>query len=128
MIIPINYIKVETNLFIYFMEKCTPITSSFPPTKELLLGILNGIEQLNRKGFEQKDDFDGNVLFRKNKLVAISDFSSFCTKGSDSIKIQIKKMLEYVKKSRNIKNLTTNLTDEDKNSVDATKRKIQSYV
>ena len=126
LIVPTGYIEVDANLFIYFMEKCTPIKQSFPSTKELLLGILDGIEQLDKKGFEQKDGFDGNILLRKNQSVAISDFSSFGTKDNDSIKRQIEKMLEYVKKSRDIKDLVDSLTESDKNSVVKTKNKINS--
>lgn len=126
LIVPIGCIEVNANLFIYFMEKCTPIKQSFPSTKKLLLDILDGIEQLDKKGFEQKDGFDGNILLRKNQSVAISDFSSFGTKDNDSIKRQIEKMLEYVQKSRDIKDLIDSLTESDKNSVVKTKNKINS--
>lgn len=127
LVYPINCIKVEKDLFIYLMEKCTPVSKSFPTTKKLLLDILDGIEQLDRNGLEQQDDFDGNILIKKNQSVAISDFSSFGNRNTESISNQIKKMILYVQKSRNIKNLTKNLTNEDMSSISATKDKIQLY-
>ena len=108
---PCFYVEVESDLFAYFMEKCSEIQTSFP-SKKLLLGILEGIRELDEKGFEQIDGFEGNILLKKGSEVVISDFSSFAVKNQNSVRNQIEKMLEYVGSKRNIKKLTNHIKEK----------------
>ena len=105
---PYFYVEVKSDLFAYFMEKCSEIQTSFP-SKKLLLGILEGIRELDEKGFEQIDGFEGNILLKKGAEVVISDFSSFAAKNQNSVRNQIEKMLEYVSSKRNIKKLISSI-------------------
>lgn len=126
-VLPLFSISVESKDFcfwIYFMEKCRPVSSSIKPEK-LLNDILSGIEQLNKNGLEQKDGFRGNILIKPNGNVAISDFSSFGNK--ESVSNQIEKMLEYVRDIKNIKKFEVGLKSEDKNSIVAMRNAIKNH-
>ena len=57
---PCFYVEVESDLFAYFMKKCSEIQTSFP-SKEQLLGILEGIGELDERGFEQIDGIERNI-------------------------------------------------------------------
>lgn len=126
---PLECIKVNDGLFVYIMEKCRSVSVRSVQSEKLLKDILDGIEQLLKKGLYQSDEFEGNILVRNNGKVAISDFSSWSIKNSSDVvvKDQIEKMLKYVSTTRNIKKFKNFLNYEDKIDIDKLHAKIKEF-
>lgn len=126
---PLECIKVNDGLFVYIMEKCRSVSVRSVQSEKLLKDILDGIEQLLKKGLYQSDEFEGNILVRNNGKVAISDFSSWSIKSSSDVvvKDQIEKMLKYVSTTRNIKKFKNFLNYEDKIDIDKLRAKIKEF-
>lgn len=126
---PLECIKVNDGLFVYIMEKCRSVSVRSVQSEKLLKDILDGIEQLLKKGLYQSDEFEGNILVRNNGKVAISDFSSWSIKNSSDVvvKDQIEKMLKYVSTTRNIKKFKNFLNYEDKIDIDKLRPKIKEF-
>lgn len=126
---PLECIKVNDGLFVYIMEKCRSVSVRSVQSEKLLKDILDGIEQLLKKGLYQSDEFEGNILVRNNGKVAISDFSSWSIKNSSDVvvKDQIEKMLKYVSTTRNIKKFKNFLNYEDKIDIDKLRAKIKEF-
>lgn len=126
---PLECIKVNDGLFVYIMEKCCSVSVRSVQSEKLLKDILDGIEQLLKKGLYQSDEFEGNILVRNNGKVAISDFSSWSIKNSSDVvvKDQIEKMLKYVSTTRNIKKFKNFLNYEDKIDIDKLRAKIKEF-
>ncbi len=126
---PLECIKVKNGLFVYIMEKCHLISKSSIGTKKLLQDILDGVDQLLKKGLCQSDEFEGNVLVKSNGNVAISDFSSWSRKSIDNtvVKDQVEKTLKYVSTTRNIKKFKDSLDDKDKIDIGKMHNKIKDF-
>ena len=127
---PLECIKINDGMFVYTMEKCRSVSVIGVKSGKLLKDILDGVEQLLKKGLYQSDEFEGNILVRNNGKVAISDFSSWSIKNSSDavvVKDQIEKTLKYVSTERNIKKFKSSLSDEDKVDINKMRTKIKKF-